>query len=152
MLLILLLLLARAVCVCVFGGSVQVDNSSLTGESEPQSRSPEHTSDNPLETRNLAFFSTNAVEGQSARWSVRSPSSYSSDVILLTVATILVAILVILLTIATIFVTILVSSYPSNLANSPGNLSRRSDNPGSQPSLYPGNPGNNPGNHGNLAC
>jgi len=40
-----------------------VDNSSLTGESEPQSRSNEFTSDNPLETRNLAFFSTNAVEG-----------------------------------------------------------------------------------------
>ncbi|KAK2186782.1 hypothetical protein NP493_189g04015 [Ridgeia piscesae] len=41
----------------------KVDNSSLTGESEPQSRSPECTSDNPLETKNLAFFSTNAVEG-----------------------------------------------------------------------------------------
>ena len=41
----------------------KVDNSSLTGESEPQSRSPECTNDNPLETRNLAFFSTNAVEG-----------------------------------------------------------------------------------------
>ena len=41
----------------------QVDNSSLTGESEPQSRSPECTSDSPLETKNLAFFSTNAVEG-----------------------------------------------------------------------------------------
>ncbi|GBN13833.1 Sodium/potassium-transporting ATPase subunit alpha [Araneus ventricosus] len=41
----------------------KVDNSSLTGESEPQSRSPEHTNDNPLETRNLAFFSTNCVEG-----------------------------------------------------------------------------------------
>jgi len=41
----------------------QVDNSSLTGESEPQSRSPDCTNDNPLETRNLAFFSTNAVEG-----------------------------------------------------------------------------------------
>ena len=35
----------------------------MTGESEPQSRSPECTSDNPLETKNLAFFSTNAVEG-----------------------------------------------------------------------------------------
>jgi len=44
---------------------IQVDNSSLTGESEPQSRSPEQTSDNPLETKNLAFFSTNAVEGES---------------------------------------------------------------------------------------
>ncbi|VDN56256.1 unnamed protein product [Dracunculus medinensis] len=41
----------------------KVDNSSLTGESEPQSRSAEFTNDNPLETRNLAFFSTNAVEG-----------------------------------------------------------------------------------------
>lgn len=41
----------------------KVDNSSLTGESEPQSRSPDSTHDNPLETKNLAFFSTNAVEG-----------------------------------------------------------------------------------------
>uniref|UniRef100_A0AAQ6AI24 Sodium/potassium-transporting ATPase subunit alpha n=1 Tax=Amphiprion ocellaris TaxID=80972 RepID=A0AAQ6AI24_AMPOC len=41
----------------------QVDNSSLTGESEPQSRSPDCTHDNPLETRNVAFFSTNCVEG-----------------------------------------------------------------------------------------
>uniref|UniRef100_A0A669B5Z4 Sodium/potassium-transporting ATPase subunit alpha n=1 Tax=Oreochromis niloticus TaxID=8128 RepID=A0A669B5Z4_ORENI len=41
----------------------KVDNSSLTGESEPQSRSPDCTHDNPLETRNIAFFSTNCVEG-----------------------------------------------------------------------------------------
>merc|ERR1712241_1101457 len=41
----------------------KVDNSSLTGESEPQSRTPEFTHENPLETKNLAFFSTNAVEG-----------------------------------------------------------------------------------------
>ena len=41
----------------------KVDNSSLTGESEPQSRSPEYTHENPLETKNLAFFSTNAGEG-----------------------------------------------------------------------------------------
>jgi len=41
----------------------KVDNSSLTGESEPQSRSTEFTNENPLETKNLAFFSTNAVEG-----------------------------------------------------------------------------------------
>ena len=41
----------------------KVDNSSLTGESEPQTRSPEFTHDNPLETMNLAFFSTKAVEG-----------------------------------------------------------------------------------------
>lgn len=41
----------------------KVDNSSLTGESEPQSRSCEYTHENPLKTKNLAFFSTNAVEG-----------------------------------------------------------------------------------------
>ncbi|XP_012544719.1 sodium/potassium-transporting ATPase subunit alpha isoform X3 [Bombyx mandarina] len=41
----------------------KVDNSSLTGESEPQSRGAEFTNENPLETKNLAFFSTNAVEG-----------------------------------------------------------------------------------------
>merc|ERR1712112_175044 len=41
----------------------KVDNSSLTGESEPQSRGPDFTHENPLETKNLAFFSTNAVEG-----------------------------------------------------------------------------------------
>jgi len=43
--------------------SFKVDNSSLTGESEPQSRGPDFTHENPLETRTLAFFSTNAVEG-----------------------------------------------------------------------------------------
>lgn len=43
--------------------SFKVDNSSLTGESEPQSRGPLCTDDNPIETKNLAFFSTNAVEG-----------------------------------------------------------------------------------------
>ncbi|CAG0888915.1 unnamed protein product [Darwinula stevensoni] len=41
----------------------KVDNSSLTGESEPQPRTPDCNSTNPLETRNLAFFSTNALEG-----------------------------------------------------------------------------------------
>uniref|UniRef100_A0A8C6PIE9 Sodium/potassium-transporting ATPase subunit alpha n=1 Tax=Nothobranchius furzeri TaxID=105023 RepID=A0A8C6PIE9_NOTFU len=41
----------------------KVDNSSLTGESEPQTRSPEMTHENPLETRNICFFSTNCVEG-----------------------------------------------------------------------------------------
>merc|ERR1711981_115069 len=41
----------------------KVDNSSLTGESEPVGRTPEYSHENPLETRNLAFFSTNAVEG-----------------------------------------------------------------------------------------
>nr|AOR50755.1 Na+/K+-ATPase alpha subunit [Tridacna squamosa] len=47
----------------ITGHGFKVDNSSLTGESEPQSRTPEFTNENPLETKNLAFFSTNAVEG-----------------------------------------------------------------------------------------
>eukprot|EP00055_Hartaetosiga_balthica_P016531 m.105178 g.105178 ORF g.105178 m.105178 type:complete len:1114 (+) comp9124_c0_seq2:45-3386(+) len=42
---------------------LKVDNSSLTGESEPQKRAPECTDDNPLETQNIAFFSTSIVEG-----------------------------------------------------------------------------------------
>ncbi|XP_022208920.1 sodium/potassium-transporting ATPase subunit alpha [Drosophila obscura] len=42
---------------------LKVDNSSLTGESEPQVRSAEFTHENPLETKNLAFFSTNVLEG-----------------------------------------------------------------------------------------
>ncbi|KAG8567645.1 hypothetical protein GDO81_013727 [Engystomops pustulosus] len=41
----------------------KVDNSSLTGESEPQSRGVECTDDNPLETKNLGFFSTTCLEG-----------------------------------------------------------------------------------------
>jgi len=42
---------------------LKVDISGMTGESEPQSRSPECTSDNPLETKNLVFFTTKAVSG-----------------------------------------------------------------------------------------
>ncbi|XP_060728039.1 sodium/potassium-transporting ATPase subunit alpha-2 [Tachysurus vachellii] len=41
----------------------KVDNSSLTGESEPQTRSPDCTHENPLESRNIGFFSINCVEG-----------------------------------------------------------------------------------------
>ncbi|RXM99225.1 Sodium/potassium-transporting ATPase subunit alpha-1 [Acipenser ruthenus] len=41
----------------------KVDNSSLTGESEPQTRTPDFTNENPLETRNIAFYSTSCVEG-----------------------------------------------------------------------------------------
>jgi len=42
----------------------KVDNSSLTGESRPQTRTTEPTHDEPLETKNLAFMSTNCVEGK----------------------------------------------------------------------------------------
>lgn len=47
----------------VLASGMKVDNSSLTGESEPQTRIPEYTHDNPLETKNIAFFSTNCNEG-----------------------------------------------------------------------------------------
>ena len=41
----------------------KVDNSTLTGESEPQWRSAECTHDNALMTDNLVFYSTFCVEG-----------------------------------------------------------------------------------------
>uniref|UniRef100_A0A667FLM7 Sodium/potassium-transporting ATPase subunit alpha n=1 Tax=Lynx canadensis TaxID=61383 RepID=A0A667FLM7_LYNCA len=40
----------------------KVDNSSLTGESEPQARSSEFTHDNALETKNIGFYSTTCLE------------------------------------------------------------------------------------------
>lgn len=42
---------------------LKVDNSPLTGESEPISRTVDCTDENPMETSNLAFFGTLAVEG-----------------------------------------------------------------------------------------
>lgn len=42
---------------------LQVDNSSLTGESDPQTRSPDFTNVDPLRTQNLVFLSTLVVEG-----------------------------------------------------------------------------------------
>ncbi|ETE66743.1 Potassium-transporting ATPase alpha chain 1 [Ophiophagus hannah] len=47
----------------ITGQGCKVDNSSLTGESEPQNRTPECTHESPLETRNIAFFSTMCLEG-----------------------------------------------------------------------------------------
>jgi sodium/potassium-transporting ATPase subunit alpha len=41
----------------------QVDNSSLTGETEPLRRVPENTNDSPFETKNLAFYGTFFTEG-----------------------------------------------------------------------------------------
>ncbi len=41
----------------------QVDNSSLTGETEPLRRVPEQTNDSPFETKNLAFYGTFFTEG-----------------------------------------------------------------------------------------
>lgn len=43
---------------------LRVDNSTLTGESEPQNRSLHAENENPLEAKNLLFFSTNCIEGK----------------------------------------------------------------------------------------
>ena len=40
-----------------------MNNASLTGESEDLLRKPECTSDNPLETKNMAFFGTQCTTG-----------------------------------------------------------------------------------------
>lgn len=50
---------------------LKVDNSSLSGEAKPVSKNPLCTSDNPLETKNLAFCSTFAVEGSAKGMVVR---------------------------------------------------------------------------------
>ena len=50
----------------------KVDNSSITGESEPQSRSSMCTNVNPLETENIAFFSTYCTEGRARGMVIRT--------------------------------------------------------------------------------
>merc|ERR1719473_849859 len=49
--------------VLVCSDNCQVDNASLTGESEPQKRTDQFTHENPLETKNLAFFGTSVPQG-----------------------------------------------------------------------------------------
>ena len=49
----------------VFSASdCKVDNSSLTGESEPQERTKDNDMMNPLEASNLMFNSTLAISGE----------------------------------------------------------------------------------------
>eukprot|EP00190_Bangiopsis_sp_CCMP1999_P001639 CAMPEP_0198729596 /NCGR_PEP_ID=MMETSP1475-20131203/19920_1 /TAXON_ID= ORGANISM="Unidentified sp., Strain CCMP1999" /NCGR_SAMPLE_ID=MMETSP1475 /ASSEMBLY_ACC=CAM_ASM_001111 /LENGTH=1175 /DNA_ID=CAMNT_0044492289 /DNA_START=147 /DNA_END=3674 /DNA_ORIENTATION=- len=47
----------------VENSKLKVEMASLTGESEPLGRTVECTDENPLETKNLVFFGTHAVEG-----------------------------------------------------------------------------------------
>uniref|UniRef100_A0A8C5PDU8 Sodium/potassium-transporting ATPase subunit alpha n=1 Tax=Leptobrachium leishanense TaxID=445787 RepID=A0A8C5PDU8_9ANUR len=47
----------------LYAQGCKVDNSSLTGESEAQARSSDYTHENPLETKNIAFYSTTCLEG-----------------------------------------------------------------------------------------
>ena len=42
---------------------MKVDNSSLTGELEPQARTVDCTDDNLMETKNVAFCSTSINQG-----------------------------------------------------------------------------------------
>lgn len=42
----------------------KVDNSSLTGESDAQTRTTENHEENPMEATNLAFFGTNCAKGK----------------------------------------------------------------------------------------
>lgn len=51
--------------------SMKVDNSSLTGESEPQGRDSEQSTADVLEAKNIAFFSTNCVEGSAKGMVIR---------------------------------------------------------------------------------
>ena len=50
--------------VVISSTDFKVDNSSLTGESEPLERTSKNTNENPLEATNLAFNGTLAVSGE----------------------------------------------------------------------------------------
>jgi sodium/potassium-transporting ATPase subunit alpha len=51
---------------------LKVDNSTLTGETRPLTKSPELTDNNPLETKNMAFLSTYVVEGSGRGMVIRN--------------------------------------------------------------------------------
>ncbi|KAJ1536876.1 hypothetical protein HK096_006985 [Nowakowskiella sp. JEL0078] len=58
--------------VVLAGTDFKVDNSSLTGEADPQPRYPRNTSHNPLEATNLAFNSTLCVSGEAIGLVIRT--------------------------------------------------------------------------------
>jgi len=52
----------------IHSADLKVDNSSLTGESEPQERVAHNVNLNPLEATNLAFNSTLVVAGKATNF------------------------------------------------------------------------------------
>jgi magnesium-transporting ATPase (P-type) len=58
--------------IVIKSNGIKVDNSSLTGESEPQKRGNIKTDDLPFRTRNVVFFSTNCTEGVGQGVAVRT--------------------------------------------------------------------------------
>ncbi|KAI9503504.1 hypothetical protein BX070DRAFT_239236 [Coemansia spiralis] len=59
-------------CYVFASSDLKVDNSSLTGESEPQERGPGNTMKNPLEATNMVFNGTLAVSGEAYAIVVRT--------------------------------------------------------------------------------
>ncbi|KAJ2841375.1 hypothetical protein IWW36_006278, partial [Coemansia brasiliensis] len=59
-------------CYVFSANDFKVDNSSLTGESEPQERGPGNTQRNPLEATNMAFNGTLAISGEAYAVVVRT--------------------------------------------------------------------------------
>ncbi|XP_012578634.1 PREDICTED: potassium-transporting ATPase alpha chain 2 isoform X1 [Condylura cristata] len=60
----------------------KVDNSSLTGESEPQSRCCEFTHESPLETKNIGFYSTTCLEGETWKNLSSSPAGTATGMVI----------------------------------------------------------------------
>lgn len=63
------------------GCRFQIDNSNLTGESEPQVCDVNCTHPDPWETANLAFFPAMTAEGEDSDityWSIRSKPSFTT--------------------------------------------------------------------------
>jgi len=53
----------------------KVDNSSLTGESDAQTRTTENSFQNPIEATNLAFYGTNCAKGKATGIVIRTGDS-----------------------------------------------------------------------------
>lgn len=58
--------------IILSSNGIKVDNSSLTGESEPQKRGITMTDESPFTSRNVAFYGTNCTEGNGSGVAVRT--------------------------------------------------------------------------------